>query len=83
MDKEACDGWCGPHKTIELAVDDCIDQYLPDPKFPIYVASGRKMTKAEWGDMEDVDFSWEVDTREIFQISLIREFYETKTKTPC
>lgn len=73
-DKDACEGWYGPHKTIEAAFNDCQDQELPDQSFPIYVAQGRKMTKAdlEEEEMEDVDFEWLVDTKEVFEIRLLK-----------
>lgn len=70
-DNDACDLWFGPHKTIEDAVGECIDQTLIDPTFPVYVCQGHKMTKAELGDM-DVDDTWEVDTREAMEIKVIK-----------
>ena len=73
-DKNACENWCGPHKTIEDAFEDCVIQLCVDPlKYPIYIARGRKMTKDELSGMEDVDFTWNVDTQECFEIKLWKQ----------
>lgn len=71
-DKTACDGWSGPHDTIEDAVDRCDDECGVDASIPVYVAQGRKLRKDELGDM-DVDFTWEVDTRNCFEIKVLKE----------
>lgn len=78
VDKDAYEGWCGPHKTIEAAVDDCFDSYLADSSIPVYIAHGHKMTKDELSGMEDVDFTWEIDTSEFFEIKILKR----KTNEP-
>ena len=71
VDKDACDGWYGPHKTIQDAVNECLDFSSVDSGIPVYVAQGRRLTKDELGDM-DVDFTWEVDTREMLEVRAIK-----------
>lgn len=60
--REAEDGWCGPHKTIEAALSDIIGN---DPNYeygaPIFVAVGRRLKKEE-SEQFAVPYGWECDT---------------------
>lgn len=71
-DVEAIEGWWGPCKTIEAAVNDCIDGDLADTSFPIYVAQGYNLTKQEREDWCDDDVTWQVDTREYLEIRIVK-----------
>lgn len=63
---DADEGWYGPHKTIEDAFIECLSNRESDPTI-VYIGQGHKMTKQECDDW-GVDFSWEVDTRNLIKV---------------
>jgi hypothetical protein len=65
-DNECSDGWWGPHDTVEAAALEC---YSNNGTERIFVAQGRKLTKAELEERGD-EYTWEVDTLHAFEIKL-------------
>lgn len=66
------ESWTGPFDTIDKAlVCACaMDHFLHVHEGqPVYVASGRKLSKAEREEML-VDYEWEVETKGALKISL-------------
>lgn len=59
---EAEDGWAGPFKTIDEALDATLrdEEWWDDHSHPVYITTGRKLRKAEIEEM-GVDYAWEVD----------------------
>jgi hypothetical protein len=61
---DADEGWFGPHKTIEAAVTECVNDNSAQE---VFVGQGYRMTKAEREDW-NVDFEWQVDTRTLIKV---------------
>jgi hypothetical protein len=60
------DGWWGPHDTVEAAALEC---YCKNSSERIFVAQGRKLTKAELEDL-GVEYTWEVEVQHAFEIKM-------------
>ena len=68
VDREAEDGWSGPHNNIDSALRAVLLDWERD-SYTAYVAQGRKLTKREREEM-GVDYSWEVDTKNAMEVRL-------------
>jgi hypothetical protein len=64
---DAEDGWNGPHATIDAALKEGSD-WWPDADV-LYVAKGRKSTKAEREDT-GCDYAWHVDLQNALSVYL-------------
>lgn len=62
-----CEGWFGPHDTIETAIIECASNY--GREYPIYVAQGYRITKAE-RDVWGVEFDWQVESQNAIEVRL-------------